>query len=426
MGPSRELERILEPISLSEFLEAFYEKAALHISGRGEDLFRGIFDRAAAEKLLWQCEEQIPLFVRMSKGGHEIELPRAITTKDYARWTLERYFEGWTIVMNGVEKRVPSVAQLARHVEACFGGNVSVNALLTPPNSEAFLPHFDTREGFIFQLEGEKRWRLYHTPVILPMFHQGYVLDPTTIGAPTLDVVLRPGDLLYVPRGVVHVASALDAGSLHLTFGFRPKRWVDVLLSALEIVADEEVALRRSILESSRSPTDDEISRVLTLLANRFHDSQTLERGTSRHERRFVNSLRVLPESLALAFEEYPALASDDLVERRDGMICHVDVASEDRVRISFPGLGLADTEETESGSVEGPLAIHPALRFIACARGPFCPRELPGLLSENAKVVLVCRLIREGLLWRRSAEPARSLRSDDSVQHTQLGDLPS
>lgn len=40
------------------------------------------------------------------------------------------------------------------------------------------------------------------------------------IGKPILDVILRPGDFLYMPRGYIHQADTLftETYSLHLTF----------------------------------------------------------------------------------------------------------------------------------------------------------------------------------------------------------------
>lgn len=40
------------------------------------------------------------------------------------------------------------------------------------------------------------------------------------IGKPILDVILRPGDFLYMPRGYIHQADTLftETHSLHLTF----------------------------------------------------------------------------------------------------------------------------------------------------------------------------------------------------------------
>lgn len=38
---------------------------------------------------------------------------------------------------------------------------------------------------------------------------RGNQLTLESLGPPELDVLLRPGDMLYIPRGVVHVAHTL-------------------------------------------------------------------------------------------------------------------------------------------------------------------------------------------------------------------------
>jgi hypothetical protein len=47
---------------------------------------------------------------------------------------------------------------------------------------------------------------------------------------------------------------------------------------------------------------------------------------------------------------------------------------------------------------VRGPASIESALRFIAAAEA-FQVRELPDALTDQSKLVLVRRLVREGLL---------------------------
>lgn len=44
--------------------------------------------------------------------------------------------------------------------------------------------------------------------------------DQDEIGEPIIDVILRPGDFLYMPRGYIHQADTLftETHSLHLTF----------------------------------------------------------------------------------------------------------------------------------------------------------------------------------------------------------------
>jgi hypothetical protein len=78
---------------------------------------------------------------------------------------------------------------------------------------------------------------------------------------------------------------------------------------------------------------------------------------------------------------------ADQLVEKRSGMPCRVEVAGEQAV-IQFPG-----------GALVAPARTAEALRFIAGAARPFRPAELPGPLNEDAKLVLAKRLVKEGLL---------------------------
>ena len=84
---------------------------------------------------------------------------------------------------------------------------------------QGFSPHYDdieapfllstvpdlTRtwwEAFCIQLEGEKRWRVYeprNKEETLPRLSSPN-FNQDEIGDPVIDVVLKPGDLLYFPR----------------------------------------------------------------------------------------------------------------------------------------------------------------------------------------------------------------------------------
>jgi hypothetical protein len=65
------------------------------------------------------------------------------------------------------------------------------------------------------QIQGRKRWRLWRRKVILSP-SEGYmtrgrngddVILDEELGEPYIDIVLEPGDILYVPRGVLHSTS---------------------------------------------------------------------------------------------------------------------------------------------------------------------------------------------------------------------------
>lgn len=70
------------------------------------------------------------------------------------------------------------------------------------------------------QVEGAKRWRLYHPrdPSEHLALNSSANFNQSEIGKPFLDVVLRSGDLLCLPRGMIHQAMSLaEAHSLHIT-----------------------------------------------------------------------------------------------------------------------------------------------------------------------------------------------------------------
>src|SRR6266851_3520842 len=58
------------------------------------------------------------------------------------------------------------------------------------------------------------------------------------------DLVLEPGDLLYIPRGCYHVAVPMNEPALHLTLGVKNPRGIDLLLWMAEQTRAAEIANR--------------------------------------------------------------------------------------------------------------------------------------------------------------------------------------
>ena len=95
---------------------------------------------------------------------------------------------------------------------AAFGLLSNTNVYVTPPHQTLSVPpHTDRQDVLVFQTAGTKQWRVFAPP---PRTDQN---DPLTRGKtgdvllfeemddePLLDIVLRPGDILYVPTGFPH------------------------------------------------------------------------------------------------------------------------------------------------------------------------------------------------------------------------------
>jgi ribosomal protein L16 Arg81 hydroxylase len=96
------------------------------------------------------------------------------------------------------------------------------------------------------QVDGVKHWRLQQPPTPWPrgLPTPGAVTDGPTIA----ELDLRPGESLFVPRGVVHDAWTTDSASLHITFsGDAPVTWTDLLHELVDQIADTDPNLRAAL-----------------------------------------------------------------------------------------------------------------------------------------------------------------------------------
>jgi hypothetical protein len=166
-----------------------------------------------------------------------IDLPRLLALYD----------GGATLVLSQMEEVHPPLARFCRGLERVFMHPVQCNVYLTPPGAQGFRVHYDTHDVLILQVQGEKLWRYWTTPPV-PFAnnrtpHQRG-MDPQ--GEPCTQM-LRPGDVIYVPRGILHDAASQGAeSSLHLTIGLLDISWADALRSALSVMEREDASLRQS------------------------------------------------------------------------------------------------------------------------------------------------------------------------------------
>lgn len=65
------------------------------------------------------------------------------------------------------------------------------------------------------------------------------------VGQPSKSIDLKPGQILYLPRGVSHAATALDE-SLHITLGIEEPTLADLLRAVAEL-PENEPQLRENI-----------------------------------------------------------------------------------------------------------------------------------------------------------------------------------
>jgi Cupin superfamily protein len=384
----RALARCLEPVDGGRFLEEHWERSPLLVARDEEGRFDDLLSQAEAERLLSSTGLRYPAF-RLVKAGERIPVggytrdvawrPAAFTgTVDVERAAAE--FEGGaTLVIQALHVHHRPLAEFCRLLEAELGHPVQANAYYTPRSAQGLPVHHDTHDVLCLQVAGEKRWLVYDPVLELPLKDQRYSGELGEPGPTVLDVTLRPGDTLYLPRGWLHEALTSETDSLHLTIGINVYTRLDAVRAALEECAREEVEYRRSADDGDGFPTSDLLDR----LAERLGDDDVERRRRSR----FVDSRRPIRDD---QFDQQRALESLDLetpLERRETVVFDLTHDAES-VELAFEGRRLVF-----------PVHAAPELEAVAGAEGGFTAGELPGDLDEPGRLVLVRRLVREGFL---------------------------
>jgi hypothetical protein len=294
------------------------------------------------------------------------------STIDVAR-VAEEFGRGATIVLQALHLHHAPLARFARELEQELGQPVQVNAYYTPRSAQGLPVHHDTHDVFCLQVAGEKRWLVYEPALELPLKHQRYRRELGGPGEAVMDVTLRPGDTLYLPRGWLHEALTSESDSLHLTVGLSAYTWLDAVKDALEECRDE-LAFRRSVPQAGETSDD-----LLALLEERLRPDDVTRRARGR----FVRTRRPVLDDQLDQMRALDRLTLDTPVERRPTVIADLT-----DLTLAFEGKAIRFPEQARE-----------ELEHLFEASAPVAPRELPGGLDDEGRLVLVRRLVREGFL---------------------------
>ena len=173
--------------------------------------------------------------------------------------------QGATLIITDIGALVPAIGELTAAMERDLRCKVNVNCYVTFGAASAFLAHHDCHDVLCVQIHGVKRWRTYDPVVAFPV-------SPGRSGSKPVLVwegLMTPGDLLYLPRGVIHAAVPERPPSVHLTFGISEATGIDFIQWLATKAKDVEV-LRRDmgaiLTGRDRAVRDQELASALRAL----------------------------------------------------------------------------------------------------------------------------------------------------------------
>lgn len=386
MAAESSLAWLLQPLPVEEFLDEIWARRPHHIQ-RGEP---GYFDRLlpSVDDLLDQMRPE-PSAMRLVKGGQDMDpasYRRGDGSLDPAR-ARDGLADGYTIVLNGLERYLRTVATLSHSLEVELNFPTRVNAYVTPPDSTGFVPHYDPHDVLVLQIQGAKTWQVSTAAPVPPheiQSRQGVGADGP---ASATEVGLRAGDVLYLPRGQVHSAETHSEPSVHLTIGLHAPTVLTLVTHALYALS-----LRDPGLHTRLSPRHLDDADVRAGLGDLVRDTLRSLEGSGA----VADGLGALEDVLARRGRCPPVgrvsdtvgIDAQTLVRKHQPLYARVTRGA-DRVVLHFAQLSVAAGLDHEA-----------AMRFLASSTEPFRVGELPGL-SAAQQTGLVQTLLLNGFLAR-------------------------
>ncbi|MEI8257566.1 MAG: cupin domain-containing protein [Deltaproteobacteria bacterium] len=385
------LKWLLAPIEPGVFLTEYWERKPLVLSRGLGGYYDELLSLSVVDRVLTSHHFFHPSI-------RQVTAARETAVEEYTfpdglidtRRLLKAYSEGSTIILNQLELQVPPLLEFCRGLERELATRMQANTYVTPRNSQGFKPHYDSHDVFVLQIHGSKHWLFYDTPIELPMRGQGFRPEDTEAGAVTREFTLHPGDLLYIPRGLMHDARTTGEDSVHITAGVLATTWSELLLEAVGHAAIGDRDLRRALTPgfARAGAGRAEAAQTLRAMMQRVVDSLDAEALLDQAADDLIGTRVALMENQLEQLVRLDRIGADTRVGPRPKLIYRLRETDE-HVVISIFGTELK-------------LPIHTArpLRY-ALETPSFAVRDLPDDLDAPGKLVLVRRLVREGILRR-------------------------
>ncbi|GGC32159.1 hypothetical protein GCM10011504_07940 [Siccirubricoccus deserti] len=237
------LAELLAPVTPEQFFTEYHDRKPLCIRG-GLAKFAHVLSWRQINRLLdmthiWSSQslqlvlDGTPVLAEQycgratSRDNTPVLQPEAARVQDWVK-------RGASLVLNDVDSLTPGLAAVSAALENAGLGKAQANVYVSWQSHKAFPAHYDTHEVWAVQVEGEKSWNIWdgraEWPIPHPAFRsQSQAHHEQAKGRLREKLLLKAGDLLYLPRGWYHDALAEAPASVHVTYGVHAPLGIDLL-----------------------------------------------------------------------------------------------------------------------------------------------------------------------------------------------------
>jgi len=267
------------PFDAASFRAQYYGRHPVHIQGNGDSrpslLSWPRFNAVLAITPYWN-EDTLKVFFKSRAALREnycdtADLRAGVSAPVNPAKVKALMGLGASLVANQLHRVCPEVGAVVNMLEREFAARVVANVYCSFKGVQAFQTHFDLHDVFAVQAEGEKTWRVYESRADAPVapLPPGDEIEKwltESRGRLLFEAHMKPGDILYLPRGQYHDALTGSQASLHVTFGVAPATGL-ALFKLLESALTGESGFRAYLPDARREA---ELREQLGTLADRI------------------------------------------------------------------------------------------------------------------------------------------------------------
>tara|TARA_B100000427_G_scaffold313906_1_gene306636 strand:+ start:6374 stop:7063 length:690 start_codon:yes stop_codon:yes gene_type:complete len=124
---------------------------------------------------------------------------------------MDIYREGHTCIIEKFEYINNSKFTILDDLENVFNIHASMHVYCGLANQRSFNIHEDYANNLIIQVEGETHWKVYNNRAsnLISQLDFREKVDETKLDV-AIDVILKPGDIIYIPARCYHLAQPQD------------------------------------------------------------------------------------------------------------------------------------------------------------------------------------------------------------------------
>jgi Cupin superfamily protein len=385
---------LIYPYDPAAFFQKNWEKKYLYISRKDNSYYKNILNNDDLDLFLQnknlQAENDNFILV---KDGKKL---------DYEHWAKKRHKsnqylvdinkifsilnQGITLIINSGHKSIPKLINFCNSLEKELQFRVRTNIYITPPTAQGLAAHFDEHDVCILQITGTKIWHLYHSPIKLPCNKNHQIKDFPSLGEPDFTVELQPGDLLYIPRGLIHQAFTTDTTSIHIALGLYPTYRFELLQELVELAQDSPT-FRKAIPHGFSDNEDKKLFKEeFRQLCQGLIDNLDVDSLLERRNKQFIAAKGTEDDNRFQDWLQINQINLHTVLSRRKTIAFSTE---KDAVNIN-----VAFYNKT----LVFPKFLATSLTTILSS-DYFTVKDIGGLINDEGKLQLVTKFVQEGFL---------------------------